>query len=61
MPHPPAEGRLREVKVRRHLREGLTYSSTNFTTPAWSEDLQRRLGCLFHPDSGGLMQPRVLR
>ncbi|NOK03638.1 MULTISPECIES: hypothetical protein [Myxococcus] len=30
-------------------------------TPAWSEDLQRRLRCLFHLDSGGLMQPRVLR
>lgn len=30
-------------------------------TPAWSEDVQRRLGCLFHLDSGGLMLPRVLR
>lgn len=43
------------------LREELAVATNEPGTPAWSEDLQRRLRCLFHLDYGGLMQPRVLR
>ncbi|MCY1023223.1 hypothetical protein [Pyxidicoccus sp. MSG2] len=43
------------------LREELAVETSEPGTPAWSEDLQRRLGGIFRLDYGGLMPPRTLR